>query len=102
MDIYPVKAIRAALGDFLFPPMAYNAAVIFETPAELLDFENIQGRRTLEMHGQNGWFANNEMLRYIFRGYTADGEYALYVTFPITAPFLPSSSDPAATLTPRR
>ncbi len=96
VDIIPVALAQQTLGRFAFPPEEQGAAVIFQTRSKKLSFQNGSGDRTLEMHGQGAQFVNNAELRYVFRGYTNDGQYAVYVTFPVQATILPSAPDPAA------
>jgi len=100
IDIIPVAQAKQALGRFAFPPDGQGGMVLFQTRSQTLSFQNGSGTRTLEMHGQGVQFVNNAELRYIFRGYTSDGQYAVYVTFPIQASILPSDPDPAANTNP--
>ncbi len=100
IDIIPVAQAQQALGRFLFPPEDQGAAVTFQTRRKTLSFQNGSGDRTLEVHGQGVETVSNRSLRYIFRGYTANGQYAVFVTFPIQATILPSDPDPAANTNP--
>ena len=100
IDIIPVAQAQQSLGRFAFPPEEQGAAVTFRALAQTLSFQNGSGERALEIQGQGLQFVNNAELRYVFRGYTHDGKYAVYVTFPIQASILPSGPDPASNTNP--
>ncbi len=101
VDIIPVAQAQQVLGRFLFPPEEQGATVLFQARRRNLSFQNGSGERTLEMHGQGPMPVHNGQLRYIFRGYSANNQYAVFVTFPIQAAILPSSMDPAANTNPQ-
>jgi hypothetical protein len=91
LNIYPIAEFEQAFGKFVFPPSGYRggAAVIFKAREMPLSFQNGSGDRGLETHGQNHYGASNESLKYVFRGYTMDKRYAVYVEVPIHAVNLP-------------
>ena len=96
--IYPVAEFEKAFGFFVFPPAGYRggSAVIFKAQERALSFQNGSGDRELEASGQNHYGVSNESLNYVFRGYSADKQYGVYVEVPIRAASLP---DAAPTLT---
>ena len=91
MVVYPVADFKQAFGSFVFPPAGYRggAAVIFEAHRESLSFQNGNGERGLETFGQSHYGVSNESLKYVFRGYSADQQYGVYVQIPIHAANLP-------------
>ncbi|RPI93565.1 MAG: hypothetical protein EHM40_09460 [Chloroflexi bacterium] len=98
LEVYPVAEFEQAFGTFVFPPAGYRggAAVIFEAQKKALSFQNGSGDRTLETFGQDHYGASNESLKYVFRGYTTDRQYGIYVEVPARAANLP---DAAPTMT---
>jgi len=96
--VYPVADFEQAFGKFVFPPAGYRggAAVIFEAQKEALSFQNGSGERQLETFGQDHYGVSNESLKYVFRGYTADKQYAIFLQIPIRSANLP---DIAPTMT---
>ena len=96
--VYPVADFKQAFGSFVFPPAGYRggAAVIFEAQKEALSFQNGRGERGLEAFGQDLYGISNESLKYVFRGYTSDQQFAVFVQVPIRAKNLP---DAAPTMT---
>ena len=48
-----------------------------------------QGERSLETFGQSHYGVSNESLNYVFRGYSPDRKYGVYVQVPIHATSLP-------------
>lgn len=98
LEVYPVAEFEQAFGSFVFPPAGYRggAAVIFEAQKKALSFQNGSGDRALETFGQDHYGVSNESLKYVFRGYTADGQYGIYVQAPTRAANLP---DAAPTMT---
>ena len=91
MIVYPVADFKQAFGSFVFLPAGYRggAAVIFEAQKESLSFQNGNGERGLETFGQSHYGVSNESLKYVFRGYSADQQYDIYVQVPIHAANLP-------------
>jgi hypothetical protein len=89
--VYPVADFTQAFGTFVFPPTGYRggAAVIFEAQEMTLSFKNGSGNRGLEAFGQDHYKVNNESLKYVFRGYSADKQYGIFVQVPIHASNLP-------------
>ncbi len=100
IDIIPVADAQKVLGRFAFPPEGQNATVLYETRKQTLTFAGGQGTRSLEVQGQGMVLVSNANLRYVFRGYTQNGQYAVYATLPITAPGLPSGETPDANTNP--
>ena len=89
--IYPVAEFKQAFGSFVFPPNGYRggAAVVFKAQEATLSFQNGNGDRTLETFGQDHYGVSNESLKYVFRGYSADGQYGVFVQIPIHSASLP-------------
>ncbi len=89
--VYPVAEFEQAFGTFVFPPAGYRggAAVIFEARQTALSFQNGSGERSLETFGQSHYGVSNEALKYVFRGYSMDKQYGVYVQIPIHASNLP-------------
>jgi hypothetical protein len=90
--IYPVAEFEQAFGSFVFPPNGYRggAGVVFKAQEATLSFQNGSGDRTLETFGQDHYGVSNESLKYVFRGYSADGQYGVFVQIPIHAASLPN------------
>lgn len=97
--VYPVAEFEQAFGIFVFPPAGYRggAAVVFEAQKTAISFQNGSGDRGLETFGQSQYNVSNESLKYVFRGYSADKRYGIFVQFPIHAASLP---DVAPTMAP--
>jgi len=89
--VYPIAEFEQAFGTFVFPPAGYRggAAVIFEAQKTTLSLQNGSGDRSLETFGQSHFGVSNESLKYVFRGYSADKQYGIYVQVPIHATSLP-------------
>ena len=89
--VYPVAEFEQAFGTFVFPPAGYRggAAVIFEAQKKALSFQNGAGDRSLETFAQSHYAVSNESLNYVFRGFSTDKKYAVYVQIPIHASSLP-------------
>ncbi len=98
VDIIPLAQAQATFGQWAFPP--YNAGILLSARKAVLSFQGGQGTRTLEIQGQALVLANNQDLRYIVRGYSQDGKWAVYVDFPIAADVLPSHPDPTQNTNP--
>jgi hypothetical protein len=89
--VYPVAEFEQAFGTFVFPPAGYRggAAVVFEAQEKALSFRNGSGDRALQTFGQSEYGVSNESLNYVFRGYTPDRKYAVYLQVPVRTPSLP-------------
>ena len=103
VEIYLISEFEQTFGFFVFPPAGYRggAAVIFKAREKVLSFQNGSGNRALEAFGQDHYGVSNEAIKYVFRGYSADKRYGVFVQVPFRAPGLPdaaptmtSSSDP--------
>lgn len=83
--VYPITDFTQAFGTFVFPPAGYRggAAVIFKAKEIPLSFQNGNGDRGLETFGQDHYKVSNESLKYVFRGYSADMQYGIFVQAPI-------------------
>ena len=102
VQVYPLEQFQTAFGRFVFPPAGYGggAAIILHAQDQPLNFQNGEGQRALEMHGQMSFFVSNETLFYIFRGYSDDQQYAVYIKIPIDAAILASTGDPEQNTNP--
>jgi hypothetical protein len=96
--VYPVAEFEQAFGTFVFPPAGYRggAGVIFKAQEMALSFQDGSGDRGLETFGQDHYGVSNESLKYVFRGYSVDKQYGIYVQVPAGAASLP---DVAPTIT---
>ncbi len=74
---------------------ALMAHILLRAQTQHLRFQNGAGIRAVVMKGQDVVLANNESVVYEFHGLTGDGQYYVVVTFPIDAPLLLSTYDPA-------
>ncbi len=74
---------------------ALMAHILLRSQTRHLGFQNGAGIRALVIKGQNTVWANNESIVYEFHGLTGDGRYYVSATFPIDAPILLSTYDPA-------
>jgi hypothetical protein len=74
----------------------FNAQQVFTSNAQVISFQNGAGVRFLTEYAQYTASANNHDLFYNFQGVSRDGAYYIVAIFPITAPGLGESSDPAA------
>jgi hypothetical protein len=85
--VYPVTDFTQAFGTFVFPPSGYRggAAVIFKAKEIPISFQNGSGDRGLETFGQDHYKVSNESLKYVFRGYSEDKQYGIFVQSPIHA-----------------
>lgn len=85
--VYPVPEFEQAFGTFVFPPAGYRggASIIFEAQKKPLSFQNGSGDRGLEAFGQNHYGVSNESLKYVFRGYSADKKYGVFLQVPTQA-----------------
>jgi hypothetical protein len=101
--VYPITDFTQAFGTFVFPPAAYRggAAVIFKAKEISLSFQNGNGARGLETFGQDHYKVSNESLKYVFRGYSEDQQYGIFVQVPIHAsnlldvpPTMPANDNP--------
>ena len=92
--VYPVSEFKQAFGSFVFPPLGYRggANVIFKAQEKSLSFQNGSGDRGLETFGQDHYGVSNESLKYVFRGYTTDQQYGVYLQVPARAANLSDSA----------
>lgn len=99
--VYPVSEFEQAFGTFAFPPAGYRggASIIFEAQKKPLSFQNGSGDRGLETFGQDHYGVSNESLKYVFRGYSADKQYGIYLQVPAQAANL-SGTAPTITTNP--
>jgi hypothetical protein len=74
----------------------FNAQQAFAATIQVLSFQNGQGVRFVTEYAQYPVSGNNQDLFYEFQGLTSDGAYYIIAMFPITAPGLAESNDPAA------
>ena len=91
LNVYPVAEFVQAFGSFVFPPAGYRggAAIIFSAQEKALTFQDGSGDRGLEAAGQNHYGVSNESLRYVFRGYSSDKQFGVYLQVPLHAANLP-------------
>jgi hypothetical protein len=91
-----IDALQAAIetGSYNYFP-TWGAAILLRAQNQHLRFQNGAGMRAVVMRGQNGYLANNEAVVYDFHGITDDGQYYVEVIYPIDAPILLSTYDPA-------
>jgi len=109
VTVYPVEAfrdypfgdeiideLRATIetGSYSYFP-TWGSAILLRAQTQHIRFQNGAGIRATVMRAQKGFFANNEALVYDFHGLTDDGQYYVEVTFPIDAPMLLSTYEPA-------
>jgi len=92
--VYRIADFEQAFGTFVFPPAGYRggAAVIFEAQKKTLALQNGSGDRGLETFGQDLYAVSNDALKYVFRGYSADKQYGIYVETPVHASNLPEAA----------
>jgi hypothetical protein len=70
----------------------YNAAQVFHTQVQFLDFSNGRGVRFLTQFSQGLVLINNNDLIYTFQGLTNDGRYYIAAVLPITQQDLPADT----------
>jgi len=92
--VYPIAEFEQAFGKFVFLPDGYRggAAIIFEAQKTALSLQNGSGERSLETFGQSHFGVSNESLKYVFRGYSADRQYGIYVQAPVHTTSLPDTA----------
>ncbi len=86
------SAIERQSNDY-FPVLM--AHILLRAQTQHLGFQNGAGIRAIVMNGQDLVLANNESVEYEFHGLSDDGQYYAMVIFPIEAPILLSTYDPA-------
>lgn len=64
----------------------YNAAQMMQAKVTYLDFRSGAGVRFITQYGQAAMPINNVSAIYAFMGLTADGQYIVSATFPVTHP----------------
>jgi hypothetical protein len=79
---------------------AFNAAQIFHSNEQLLNFQNGKGIRFLTQYGQDVSPINNQAIFYTFQGMTDDGSYYVSAILPVNASFLAADSNPDSPLPP--
>jgi hypothetical protein len=85
------------VGAIPFLPM-YNAAEVFRSQVQYLNFQNGQGVRFLTEFSQYYAPVNNQDLFYTYQGLTSDGKYWVSIIFPVNAAFL--QDNPSSTTAP--
>ncbi len=76
----------------------FNAAPVFSSNVQKLDFQNGSGVRFLTEYAQYAAPVNNHDMFYNFQGLTSDGQYYIIAILPVSSPLLAENSDPAAAL----
>jgi hypothetical protein len=76
----------------------FNAAQVFASNIQVVNFQNGSGIRFLTEYSQYAAPVNNHEIFYLFQGLTSDGSYYVVAILPITSSVLPETSDPAATI----
>jgi hypothetical protein len=76
----------------------FNAAQVFASNIQSISFQNGSGMRFLTEYGQYPAPVNNHELFYHFQGFSNDGEFYIVAIFPIAAPVLTETGDPASAL----
>jgi hypothetical protein len=71
------------------------AHILLRSQTRHIRFQNGAGIRAIVSKGQDTVFANNESIEYEFHGLSDDGQYYVVAIFPIDAPILLSTYDPA-------
>lgn len=86
LDVYRVADFEQAIPEFVFPG---EVAVVFEAQKKSLSFQNGSGDRALEVFAQDHYWVTNELLRYVFRGYSTDKQYGIFLQIHTQAANLP-------------
>ena len=73
-----------------FVPL-FNAAQVFHSQAEIVEFSNGRGVRYLTAYAQSIFPLSNQELFYTFQGLTDDGAYYISAIFPISSAILPNT-----------
>ncbi len=84
-----------ATGSTRYFPTWGGAGILLRAQTQHVGFQNGTGIRAIVERAQKGFFANNEALVYDFHGLTEDGQHYVEVVYPIDAPILLSTYDPA-------
>lgn len=71
------------------PPIP--AAQIFRSHVQYVNFQSGSGIRFISMYSQAPEPIHNELIFYTFQGLTADGQYYISLTYPVTALVLPDT-----------
>jgi len=74
----------------------FNAGQLFASNIQPVSFQNGNGIRFVTEYGQYPAPVNNHELFYHFQGFSDVGDFYIVAIFPITAPGLSDSSDPAS------
>jgi hypothetical protein len=98
---YIIDTLQPAIeaGSYDYFPTAF-AAILLRARTQHVGFKNGAGIRGLVVRGQDGFFASNEQLAYEFHGLTDDGRFYIEAGFPIDAPIMMSTSNPAENTNP--
>jgi hypothetical protein len=76
----------------------FNAAQMFYSNEQPIDFQSGKGIRYLTQYGQAPYPVNNNALFYTFQGLTNDGAYYVSAILPINAPYLSADGNPDTAL----
>lgn len=77
---------------------SFNAASMFASQIQRIQFANGSGVRTLTQYGQAVGPVTNNGMFYHFQGLTSDGKYYIIAVLPVQAGFLESGDNPPASL----
>lgn len=91
-----ISAVVPITADELPAVPFFNAQQLFASNIQAVSFQNGSGIRFLTEYGQYPAPVNNQELFYHFQGFSNVGDYYIVAIFPITAPGLGESSDPAS------
>ena len=91
-----MSAVVPVTADQLPAVPFFNAAQLFASNIQTISFQSGSGIRFLTEYGQYPAPVNNHELFYHFQGFSDVGDYYIVAIFPITAPGLSDSSDPAS------
>ncbi len=77
---------------------AFNAAQIFHSNEQVIQFQSGTGIRFLTQYAQAPYPVNNNSLFYTFQGITSDGAFYVSAILPINAAFLSADGNPETPL----
>ncbi len=77
---------------------AFNAAQIFHSNEQVIQFQSGTGIRFLTQYAQAPYPVNNNSLFYTFQGLTSDGAFYVSAILPINAAFLSADGNPETAL----
>jgi len=72
----------------------FNAAQVFASQMQILEFKNGRGVRLLTQYDQYPAIINNREMFYHFQGLTNDGKYYIIAVLPVTSSILPADEKP--------